>query len=158
MVDDVSGLDHLEGETVAILADGNVLDTQVVTSGALPTSLSRPYGIIHIGLAITAQIECMDLDVVGANDPFLDRVKTVKSATVLVSNTRGLKVGRDTDNVVALPQPVGTAALDLLTAKIRGGFAGTETDHGRFAIVQDSPLPARVLGWVTHADIGGREA
>jgi len=46
---------ELEGETVSVLADGNVETSQVVTDGSI--SLQRPYSIVHAGLPITGEIE-----------------------------------------------------------------------------------------------------
>lgn len=54
-----SGLGHLEGETVSILADGAVSPRQVVTGGALPSALEAPASRIHIGLPITADVQLL---------------------------------------------------------------------------------------------------
>ena len=51
----VSGLDHLEGETVSILADGAVRPQAVVASGAI--SLVSAASNIHVGLAYTADLK-----------------------------------------------------------------------------------------------------
>ena len=48
----ISGLDHLEGETVAVLADGMVLDPRVVTGGTI--ILSSPAAVVHVGLPYEA--------------------------------------------------------------------------------------------------------
>src|SRR6185437_15071263 len=49
----VTGLDHLEGQTVSVLADGGVVDGLVVSSGSitLPYSASK----IHVGLPFTSR-------------------------------------------------------------------------------------------------------
>ncbi|MEX0758646.1 MAG: hypothetical protein WD100_03610, partial [Tistlia sp.] len=62
----LAGLDHLEGETVAILADGGVQPRQVVAGGrvALQTAASR----IHVGLPYEATLESLPVTL---SDPAL---------------------------------------------------------------------------------------
>lgn len=76
-VDSLTGLDHLEGETVAILGDGYVVaspnarnsagsalyDTYTVTSGAI--TLATPMVKIHVGLPYVSDVETLDLDLAG---------------------------------------------------------------------------------------------
>jgi len=55
-----SGLSHLEGETVSILADGLVLDDEVVSGGSV--NLSTTYSVVHIGLGYNQDIETVSVD------------------------------------------------------------------------------------------------
>ncbi|WP_204311451.1 hypothetical protein, partial [Stenotrophomonas maltophilia] len=50
----ISGLGHLEGKTVSILADGNVAPQAVVSGGSI--TLDGPSLVVHVGLPITAEI------------------------------------------------------------------------------------------------------
>jgi hypothetical protein len=59
-IDEISGLSHLEGETVAILANGSVETQQRVISGSV--TISNPATTIHVGLPIQADIETLDLE------------------------------------------------------------------------------------------------
>lgn len=61
----VSGLDHLEGETVQILAEGATHADKTVTSGAV--TLDRPSSKAHIGKAYTSDFETLRYDI-GAQD------------------------------------------------------------------------------------------
>jgi hypothetical protein len=58
----ISGLDHLEGMTVGVFADGNVLDDGVVARGAI--TLPRAYSHVVIGLRYDKDtwIETLDVD------------------------------------------------------------------------------------------------
>jgi len=53
-VTSIGGLWHLEGRTVSILADGNVLPPQAVAQGRI--TLDRPYSRVHAGLRYVAEI------------------------------------------------------------------------------------------------------
>ena len=57
----ITGLDHLEGETVRVQIDGADGGEYVVASGAI--TLSEPGTIIHIGLSYTGRVTPMPLDI-----------------------------------------------------------------------------------------------
>ena len=59
-VTSVSGLSHLEGKTVAILGDGNVVPSKVVSGGAV--ALDGAYGKVTVGLPYTADLETLNLE------------------------------------------------------------------------------------------------
>ncbi|MCP4991634.1 MAG: hypothetical protein GY928_37915, partial [Colwellia sp.] len=56
----ISGLDHLEGEEVAILSDGYTVPDQVVTSGSITLDVAASK--VHVGLRYTPAIETLDID------------------------------------------------------------------------------------------------
>jgi len=61
----ISGLGHLEGEEVSILADGAVHPNRTVTSGSI--TLQLPTSVVVIGLPYTATIKTLPLEA-GATD------------------------------------------------------------------------------------------
>ena len=63
--DTISGLDHLEGETVAILADGSVHPNRTVESGTI--TLQREASVVQIGLPYTMTLRTLRLEA-GAQD------------------------------------------------------------------------------------------
>ena len=61
----ITGLDHLEGETVAVLADGAVHPNRTVTSGAITLQLAA--SVVNVGLPYVATIKTMPIEA-GAQD------------------------------------------------------------------------------------------
>ena len=61
----ITGLDHLEGEEVAVLADGAVHPNRTVTSGAITLQLAA--SVVNVGLPYTATIKTMPIEA-GAQD------------------------------------------------------------------------------------------
>lgn len=61
----ITGLTHLEGKTVAVLADGAVHPTRVVTSGSI--TLQAAASIVNVGLPYVARVKTMPLEA-GATD------------------------------------------------------------------------------------------
>lgn len=52
-------LDHLEGESVSILADGHVVENVTVSGGA--AVIDEPASVVHIGLPYQSDIETLDI-------------------------------------------------------------------------------------------------
>jgi len=61
----ITGLDHLEGEEVAVLADGAVHPNRTVTSGAITLQLAA--SVVNVGLPYIATIKTMPIEA-GAQD------------------------------------------------------------------------------------------
>jgi hypothetical protein len=153
-VDTVSGLDHLEGETVAVVADGVALEGPFVVDGgavSLPVSAS----IIHVGLPIeSAYIETLDLDTSGTS--IRDKKKRVGGLTVLVENSsRTCSIGPDllnlTEFVPATYDPAGASFTGALELNIVSSF----NENGRVVIQQTDPLPLTVLAVIPSVEVGG---
>lgn len=150
----ITGLSHLNGETVAILADGHVVAQQMVSGGAI--TLAQAASVVHVGLPITADLELLDLDVFG-ND-VRDRRKAIHSVGILVAESRGLWVGSDATTLrelQAAPLPTYDTAPGVTTGRVEVTLAGTWTDHGRVFLRQSDPLPLTVLGVLPSGTVGG---
>jgi hypothetical protein len=150
MVRTISGLDHLEGDAVYALADSNVLGPFTVSSGAITLSTVRPYGIIHAGLRITADLELLDVDLVSDRNTDVDVQKRVPRVTAFLEETRRLKVGTDTDRLSLLDESdTGEAqslSSDKVTQLIKTGF----NKSGRVVFRQEDGLPSTVTAVVRH--------
>lgn len=152
MLEDITGLDHLEGEDVVALADNNVIEDLTVSSGTVV--LARPYGVVHVGLPITADIEMLDLDLAQDVDTISDKQKRVAKATLFLEDTRGIQVGIDGTGLQEMQLEHGDEALDLITGKRTIRFPTTYNNEGRVLIRQENPLPAEITAIVRHVEIG----
>jgi hypothetical protein len=142
MVDDLSGLDHLEGESVAILADGVDLGTDTVSSGAIST-LSRPYGVIHVGLPIVSSFTTVDIDE-GGDSGLLAAQKRVPRVTAFLNSTRGASFGAEGGTSYGMPVEHGDTATGLITGKRRMSLDSAYNREGRVVVTQSAPLPCGV--------------
>jgi hypothetical protein len=161
MRDTMTGLEHLEGETVIVLADGNVQgdqDDMVVTGGSLPLNL--PASVVHVGLRYRSVLESLDINVQGS-ETVRDRPKNIKKVALLVNKTRGLLSG---------PSLTGTLdefkmrefedygeSVTLLTGVMDVNTSSSWDKNGRFVVVQNLPLPATILSLVPDVSVGGAE-
>lgn len=147
----ISGLSHLEAASVVALADGVERGPFTVTGGQI--TLPSAASVVHVGLAITAELETLDLDVAAA--PIRDAQKRVQSISLLLeASSRGFKIGPDASHLFALTAKPFEAA-GLVTGLVEMNLSSGFTDHGRTLIRHTAPLPLTVLGVIPHVDIGG---
>ncbi|MDP2376413.1 ubiquitin-activating E1 FCCH domain-containing protein [Reyranella sp.] len=150
----LSGLRHLEGRTVAILADGSVQPSAIVTNGAV--SVPRPAGRILAGLPYTCDLETLDLEASGA--PTLQgRVKRVQEVVLRVRAARGLAVGPDPGHLTEVTERAteahGAPTL-LATGDKRVLIDPSWNSNGRVFVRQAWPLPATIVAIVPRLEIG----
>lgn len=153
--DTFTGLDHLEGEAVAVCADGTVLDQQTVSGGAV--TLPYPYGVVHIGLPYTAEIETLDVTIFGG-DQVRDRAKTIPQVNVVLKDTVGLRIGPDAGNLEELALRTDEYYTDptaALSGVATGYLLNTWNKSGRVLLRQPDPLPATILAVLPIVQVGG---
>ena len=85
-----SGLDHLEGKEVTILADGAPVDSKTVVSGAI--TLDATASTIQVGLVFTPEIELMPLEIALPDGSSIGAAKSVSRVIVRLLSTVGIKV------------------------------------------------------------------
>lgn len=165
-VSNVTGLDHLNGQVVAVVGDGAVIfngdatnplaaTNYTVTAGTLPHALPATYSDIHVGLPIQyADLETLDLDVQGAN--IRDKKTRVGSVTLLLEkSSRAFLAGPDTAHLTRYALKPAEAAVNAFTGEAEITVAATFNDNGRVFIRHDQPLPLTILGIVPNVEVGG---
>lgn len=83
----ISGLDHLEEKTVAILADGAVQNNKVVNNGQI--TLDIPADKVIVGLPFTAVVSPMPIEIEMQNGSSILRKKAVGTLKARVYNSVG---------------------------------------------------------------------
>jgi hypothetical protein len=144
----VSGLDHLIGESVNILADGSVKPAQTVTaSGTI--ALSTAASVVIAGLPFTSILEPMDLETKESDGTSQGKRKKIHAATVRFYKTLGAKIGTSTGTLDTIPFRKASDPMDsappLFTGDKTIPFPGGWDRHGYIRITQEQPLPLTVL-------------
>lgn len=152
----ITGLNHLEGRTISILADGSVHPPRVVVAGAV--TLQEAAGVAHMGLPYHSDMETLDLELKSANETALDKKIAVTSLTVLVEESRGIFAGKDKNSLYEAKTDRDTyeQPLDLLTGQTEIPISNDWQGKGRVFIRQSDPLPLSVLAVIPEVTIGGR--
>lgn len=144
---EVSGLNHLEGATVAILADGATHPDRVVSGGRV--LLDRSASVVHVGYAYTSTVETLRLEA-GADDGIAQgKIKRIHGVTVRLYKTVGAELGPDTGTLDRIPFRDSSMAMNqgipLFSGDKEISFpAGYENDS-RVVVRQSQPLPMTVL-------------
>ena len=153
--DTFAGLGHLEGKTLAILADGNVAPSAVVTGGQV--TLATPAVRVIAGLPYTAEIETLDLQIPNAG-VMRDRPKVVPRVTVYVQSSRGWSVGTVPGDVLEVKERATEGYDDPIlpyTDAREVRTPGTWEYPGRVIVRQTNPLPCTVLAIMPDVTVGG---
>ena len=154
---EVTGLDHLEGYEVAILADGNVQPRQTVTDGKI--TLRRAYSKIHVGLPIHSEMQTLPLEFNAEDGTFMSRKKRVSALMVMFKDSRGglYGIGNGPKNEFKWRSTEKwDAPIDLFTGKKKMPLPQTTwSDTVMVTITQDDPLPLTILSLVPQIEAGG---
>lgn len=146
----ISGLTHLEGETVTILGDGAPQPSRVVASGAI--ILETAASIIHVGLGFDSELETVRPDVGSADGSAQGKIKRVKEAVARFYNTVGGKIGRlngEMDEIqFRAPSDPMDEHVPLFTGDKEIAFPKGYDTEGIVAVKQDQPLPMTLLAIV----------
>ncbi|WP_316859935.1 hypothetical protein [uncultured Cohaesibacter sp.] len=155
-VTEVSGLDHLEGEEVVALADGNVIAGLTVSGGTV--SLGRSAETVHVGLPYYAEFEtlppALDLQDVGSSR---GRPHKITKAYFQMEKTRGIKAwAADTEESTEYIQASGDLALQipLTTGMDSIDLKPSWNKAGTITVRQDYPLPMTILGISPEISVG----
>lgn len=152
--DTVSGLSHLEGKTVSILADGAVMPQVVVTGGV--ANLERAAVVVHVGLPYQSDLQTLP---VALNiDAFAQgRVKNVNQAWIRVFQSSGVFVGPDANKLTEVKQrttePYGSPPA-LKSDEVSVAMTPTWAQSGQIYIRQSDPLPLTIVGITTEIVVG----
>ena len=149
-----SGLDHLEGEEVAILADGAVHPRLTVTGGSV--TLEREASVIQLGLPITADIATLPI-VIEMEAAGQGRAKAINKAWLRVYNSSGVLAGPSEDQLTAYKhrtdEPYGTPPA-MLTGELEIVLDAVWGDSGQVLVRQVDPLPLTLVSLTVEVAVG----
>ena len=153
-VTEISNLDHLEGQSVQVWADGSRHDSKTVTGGAI--TLDREASTVHVGIHTTAYVLTLPVDAGAAVGTPQGKTKMVGRASVRFVQTIGAKIGQTLQTLETVfrrqssdlqGQPVALrAGIQLVN------FEAAHDTEGQFYVVQDIPAPMTITALVPETD------
>lgn len=145
----ITGLNHLDGETVAVLADGLVLPQRVVSGSTI--TLTTAASKVHVGLPMSVVLETLPVTL---QIPAFGQGqrKDVNGVSVRVESSGPFTVGPLGGKLVPSQRP---AAGALLTDSVKVTIPGSWSDHGQVELRQDDPLPLTVVSVTYDVAVGG---
>jgi len=143
----ISGLSHLEGKTVSILADGAVHPPRVVTGGQI--TLDQEASIAHVGLPIEADVQTLPVSMQLRDGSFAQgHMKNVNKLWLRVFKSSGIFAGPDAAHLTEAKQRTTEnygAPPALKTDEIEIDLAPSWGASGQLFVRQSDPLPLTLV-------------
>ncbi|MHC4610211.1 MAG: ubiquitin-activating E1 FCCH domain-containing protein, partial [Planctomycetota bacterium] len=117
----ITQLDHLEGETVKIMANGGAHADKIVTSGVVTLDLQA--SIVHVGLPIASKLTTMPVTATTGDQDSRSGLMQISKIFLLVDRSMGGKIGtaddeyneiiyREVEDLMGEALPLFTGFLD----------------------------------------------
>jgi hypothetical protein len=143
----ISGLAHLEGQTVSILADGATHPDKTVSSGSI--TLERSASKVKVGLSYTSLLQTMRIDAGGENGTSQSKTKRIYEITARLYESIGVEIGPDLNNMERIPFRSSANKMDsginVFTGDKEIEFRGNYETDGFIFVRQTQPLPLTIL-------------
>ena len=143
----ISGLSHLEGQTVSILADGATHPDKTVSSGEI--TLDRSASKVKVGLGYTSLLQTMRLDAGSQDGTSQGKTKRIFDIAIRLYESLGVEVGPDLNNMERIPFRSSADAMDSAVSVFTGDkeveFRGNYETDGFIVVRQTQPLPLTIL-------------
>jgi hypothetical protein len=154
-VTSISGLDHLEGEIVQILADGAPQAEKTVSSGAI--TLSSRAAKVHIGLGYTSKLKTLRANTSAPGQSSHGKIRRVTEVILDLYRTLGMKLGKSFDSLNTIQFRTSSSLMghapDLFTGFKREAINFDHDQDNQICIQQDQPTPG-IIRAITY-DVKG---
>ena len=148
-ISSVSGLYHLEGETLTILANGAAHANKTVSNGGISLDFSATSAAI--GYGYTSNLQTLRIESGSVDGTSQGKPKRVHSITVRLHETVGVEIGNSSGELDRIPFRDSSMAMDTAVPLFTGDkeieFPGGFDDDDRVYIKQDQALPLSVLAF-----------
>ena len=144
--DSLSGLSHLEGETVKVVTDGAIHPDVTVSSGEI--SLNYQASVVHVGLPYRGIMKSMNIEAGGVNGPSQTRFKNSYKLGFKFLDTLGAQFGTNLYRLEQLLFRSTNSFLnsppELFTGEKRVAYSDSWSGPKNIYVIQDFALPCRV--------------
>lgn len=161
--DTLVGLDHLEGKTVSVVADGGQHGQAVVVDGSI--TLDRQASVVHVGLPYTGWLVSMDIEGATQAGSSQTKRKSVVAVGIRFLNSLFCKFGTSYYNLNQIHMRTGSMNMDRPPLpftgdrkEIYGNNSNDEIDGGwereKYVIIsQADPFPCNIQLIVPYMDV-----
>ncbi len=149
-----SGLDHLEGKTVSVMADAGDEGDFVVVDGKVEIAFDAT--VVHIGLPYTSSLQTLDIELSASGETARPNKKNINKVFTYTRNTTGIKAGTMIDNLnpyKAREDENYGQAPDRRTELLEIDVEGQWERPGRIYLVQDRPIETEILSIMPEVGI-----
>lgn len=154
----VGGLSHLEGQEVAIFADGAMQSRKVVVGGQI--TLDRPAKLVTVGLPIRAELLDLPRNVATAGGPTTGQEKAAREVNLHVQDCAGGLIGTlpktgelPMEEIVETGGKAYHTPIILVNGLLRKMVECDIEEEVQLRIINDDPMPCTILGFSPRIEI-----
>ena len=148
-VTSLSGLYHLEGQSVAILANGATHPDETVSGGGITLDYSSTTAAV--GFSYTSEMQTMRIESGSEDGTSQGKPKRIHAVTLRLFETVGIEVGNSSSEIDRIPFRDSSMAMDqgipLFTGDKEIEFPGGFDNDDRIYVRQSQVLPMTVLAF-----------
>ena len=153
----ITGLEHLEGRTVNILADGFVITNKIITNGSI--TLDKLVTKAIVGLPYETIVETLDINFAGQGQDTKAQKRRIIGADIEFIDSCDVKCGTSNGKIDEIVfrtnEPLGEA-VGLKTECKTTKFTSNSAKKTHIVIKQDKPLPFTVANISCQLAIGDK--
>ena len=152
----ITGLSHLEGETVGVVADGAYIGDKTVSSGQI--TLTDTATNVYVGYTYTAQVVSLPIEGGSQIGASLSKKKKASQISIRVEDTTGLTYGvlGSTESLVDFRS--AGAPMDevppMRSTDVKKTIQGGWEPDTRWVIKQTQPYPLNIVAVLTEVTTG----
>lgn len=159
-ITEITGLEHLRGKSVSVLADGSAYTKTVIPEQDIPpfggkVELNVPAIVVHAGLPYTTEIETLPHDFVGSNGVTSQgKDKSLVKTNIYFNKSRYAEVGAGgtAREINFSDQSSGNNPPPLFTGVKEKKVDDSFTKLTQTRITNDQPLPMEIMGIISNVD------
>ena len=145
----LTGLYHLRGQTLNILANGSSHPTATVSNGGV--TLNSAATTAAVGFSFTSSMQTLRLEAGSVDGTSQGKPKRIHGITLRLFETVGLEVGNSATDVDRIPFRDSSMAMDAAVPLFTGDkdieFRGGFDEDDRIYIQQSQALPMTILAF-----------
>ena len=145
----LSGLHHLRGQTLNVLANGSSHPTATVSNGGI--TLNSAATSAAVGFGFTSAMQTLRIEAGSADGTSQGKPKRIHGITLRLFETVGIEVGNSATDVDRIPFRDSSMAMDAAVPLFTGDkdieFRGGFDDNDRIYIQQSQALPMTILAF-----------
>jgi hypothetical protein len=142
-----TGLDHLEGESVSVCADGQDAGLETVVGGSI--TLADYYNTVTVGLSFASVLQPVRVEMGNIMKSSQCQLKKIDSIAVRLYKSLGGEIGGTEDTLDIIPY---VDPMTPHTGDIKIPFWSQEGSDGNIIIKHETPLPFTLLAIVANGE------
>lgn len=151
----ITGLGHLEGQSVKVLAGGAIVADKTVSSSTI--TLDTAASVAQIGIGFTHTLKTLKISAGNPSGTPIGKTKRIYGLTFVLLNSHTVSFGPNADNLTEKDFRVISDPMDAAAPYFTGErfveYPGDWTQDARIVIESDDPVPFGLLAMAPETQL-----